>query len=75
MGTLDVLTPFIFKTNTHLLFLLGLSMESLLSIRRNVVALLTVLLPQLDMTGIGLESDDIDHVLQQVIDVNSLKVA
>lgn len=50
-------------------------MESLHSIRRNVVALLTVLLPQLDMTGISLESDDVDHVLQQVIDVNSLKVA
>lgn len=61
--------------NHFLLFLLGLSMESLHSIRRNVVALLTVLLPQLDMTGISLESDDVDHVLQQVIDVNSLKVA
>lgn len=48
---------------------------SLHSIRRNVVTLLTVLLPQLDMTGISLESDDVDHVLQQVIDVNSLKVA
>lgn len=49
-------------------------MESLRSIRRNVVALLSVLLPQLDMTGISLESDNVDHVLQQVIDVNSLKV-
>lgn len=49
-------------------------MDSLRTFRKNVAALLTVLLPQLDLTGISLESNDIDDVLQQVIDVNSLKV-
>lgn len=48
-------------------------MEDLRNFRKNVVALLTVLLPQLDMTGISLESNDVDSVLEQVINVNSLK--
>ncbi|KAM3612102.1 uncharacterized protein V6R79_002612 [Siganus canaliculatus] len=50
------------------------SQESLRDIRNNVVVLLTALLPQLDLTGISLETTDVDSILQQIIDVNSLKL-
>ncbi|KAM9376916.1 uncharacterized protein KZ484_009348 isoform 2-T2 [Pholidichthys leucotaenia] len=48
--------------------------DSLRGIRSNVVALLTALLPQLDLTGISLETADVDNILQQIIEVNSLKL-
>ncbi|XP_028444688.1 MORC family CW-type zinc finger protein 3 [Perca flavescens] len=49
--------------------------ENLHTIRHNVVALLTVLLPQLDLTGISLDTSDVDNILQQIIEVNSLKLS
>ncbi|XP_010730438.3 MORC family CW-type zinc finger protein 3 [Larimichthys crocea] len=51
-----------------------LPQESLHGIRNNVVVLLTALLPQLDLTGISLETTDVDNILQQIIEVNSLKL-
>ncbi|XP_047441492.1 MORC family CW-type zinc finger protein 3 [Mugil cephalus] len=48
--------------------------ENLLDIRNNVVVLLTALLPQLDLAGISLETNDVDSILQQIIEVNSLKL-
>ncbi|XP_073343148.1 MORC family CW-type zinc finger protein 3 [Pagrus major] len=48
--------------------------ESLLGIRNNVVVLLTALLPHLDLGGISMETTDVDSVLQQIIEVNSLKL-
>lgn len=51
-----------------------LSQDKLYGIRNNVVALLTALLPQLDLTGISLDSTDIDNILQQIIEVNALKL-
>lgn len=51
-----------------------LSHESIRDIRNNVVVLLTALLPQLDLTGISVETDDVDNILQQIIEVNSLKM-
>ncbi|XP_035768795.1 MORC family CW-type zinc finger protein 3 [Neolamprologus brichardi] len=48
--------------------------ENLHDIRNNVVVLLTALLPQLDLAGISLETNDVDNILQQIIEVNSLKL-
>uniref|UniRef100_A0A4W6CA77 Zgc:152774 n=1 Tax=Lates calcarifer TaxID=8187 RepID=A0A4W6CA77_LATCA len=48
--------------------------EDLRGIRNNVVVLLTALLPQLDLAGISLETTDVDNILQQIIEVNSLKL-
>ncbi|KAM4732084.1 MORC family CW-type zinc finger protein 3 [Anableps anableps] len=48
--------------------------QNLLDIRNNVVVLLTALLPQLDLAGISLETADVDNILQQIIEVNSLKL-
>ncbi|XP_049897515.1 MORC family CW-type zinc finger protein 3 isoform X1 [Epinephelus moara] len=48
------------------------SQENLRSIRNNVVVLLTALLPQLDLAGISMETTDVDSILQQIIEVNSL---
>ncbi|KAK5864732.1 hypothetical protein PBY51_015950 [Eleginops maclovinus] len=50
------------------------SLENLRGIRNNVVVLLTALLPQLDLAGISLETCDVDNILQQIIEVNSLKL-
>ncbi|KAM7389829.1 hypothetical protein PAMP_023783 [Pampus punctatissimus] len=51
-----------------------LAQETLHNIRNNVLVLLTALLPQLDLSGISLETSDIDNILQQIIEVNSLKL-
>ncbi|XP_061581428.1 MORC family CW-type zinc finger protein 3 [Cololabis saira] len=48
--------------------------QILCDIRSNVVVLLTSLLPQLDLTGISVETADIDNILQQIIEVNSMKL-
>lgn len=48
--------------------------ENLRDIRNNVVVLLTALLPQLDLAGISMETTDVDNILQQIIEVNSLKL-
>ncbi|XP_034453051.1 MORC family CW-type zinc finger protein 3 isoform X1 [Hippoglossus hippoglossus] len=48
--------------------------ENLRCVRHNMVVLLTALLPQLDLAGISLESTDVDDILQQIIEVNSLKL-
>ncbi|KAM6953332.1 uncharacterized protein FYW47_013955 [Aplochiton taeniatus] len=48
--------------------------ENLRCLRGNVVALLSAILPHLDLAGISLESADIDSILQQIIDANSLSV-
>ncbi|PWA22271.1 hypothetical protein CCH79_00012590 [Gambusia affinis] len=50
------------------------SQQNLRDIRNNVVVLLTALLPQLDLAGISLETADVDNILQQIIEVNSLKL-
>ncbi|XP_054595098.2 MORC family CW-type zinc finger protein 3 [Nothobranchius furzeri] len=47
--------------------------QSLHDIRHNVVVLLTALLPQLDLAGISVETADVDNILQQIIEVNSLQ--
>ncbi|XP_070994258.1 MORC family CW-type zinc finger protein 3-like isoform X5 [Oncorhynchus clarkii lewisi] len=46
--------------------------ENLLKIRGNVVALLSAILPHLDLQGISLDTPDVDSILQQIIDANSL---
>ncbi|MEQ2263100.1 hypothetical protein XENORESO_003139, partial [Xenotaenia resolanae] len=48
--------------------------QTLHDIRNNVVVLLTALLPQLDLAGISLDTADVDNILQQIIEVNSLKL-
>lgn len=48
--------------------------QNLHDIRNNVVVLLNALLPQLDLAGISLETADVDNILQQIIEVNSLKL-
>uniref|UniRef100_A0AAQ5Y9L0 CW-type domain-containing protein n=1 Tax=Amphiprion ocellaris TaxID=80972 RepID=A0AAQ5Y9L0_AMPOC len=48
--------------------------QNLRDIRNNVVVLLTALLPQLDLAGISMETTDVDNILQQIIEVNSLKL-
>ncbi|XP_017289817.1 MORC family CW-type zinc finger protein 3 isoform X2 [Kryptolebias marmoratus] len=48
--------------------------QNLHDMRNNVVVLLTALLPQLDLAGISLETADVDNILQQIIEVNSLKL-
>ncbi|RVE67323.1 hypothetical protein OJAV_G00101870 [Oryzias javanicus] len=51
-----------------------LAQQNLRDMRNNVVVLLTALLPQLDLNGISLETADVDNILQQIIEVNSLKL-
>ncbi|XP_055744366.1 MORC family CW-type zinc finger protein 3-like isoform X2 [Salvelinus fontinalis] len=46
--------------------------ENLYKIRGNVVALLSAILPHLDLQGISLDTPDVDSILQQIIDANSL---
>ncbi|KAJ8014904.1 hypothetical protein DPEC_G00020620 [Dallia pectoralis] len=46
--------------------------ENLHRIRGNVVALLSAILPHLDLQGIRLDTPDVDSILQQIIDANSL---
>ncbi|KAF7667635.1 hypothetical protein LDENG_00054710 [Lucifuga dentata] len=48
--------------------------EHLHGIRKNVVVLLTSLLPQLDVAGISMETTDVDNILAQIIEVNSMKL-
>ncbi|KAJ0049939.1 hypothetical protein NL108_005252 [Boleophthalmus pectinirostris] len=48
--------------------------DKLHGIRNNVLVLLTSLLPQLDLSGISLETTDVDNILQQIIEVNELKL-
>ncbi|KAK9518155.1 hypothetical protein VZT92_023469 [Zoarces viviparus] len=71
------------KTETHSRMIVGDNepcesnrppQEDLRSIRNNVVVLLTALLPQLDLAGISMETTDVDNILQQIIEVNSLKL-
>ncbi|XP_068596495.1 MORC family CW-type zinc finger protein 3 [Brachionichthys hirsutus] len=50
------------------------SQECLRDIRSNMVVLLTSLLPQLDLRDISLDTTDIDNILQQIIEVNALKL-
>ncbi|XP_042181891.1 uncharacterized protein LOC112255951 isoform X2 [Oncorhynchus tshawytscha] len=46
--------------------------ENLHKMRGNVVALLSAILPHLDLQGISLDTPDVDSILQQIIDANSL---
>ncbi|XP_043113568.1 MORC family CW-type zinc finger protein 3 isoform X2 [Puntigrus tetrazona] len=50
----------------------SVTLERLRSIRRNVVALLSSILPNLDMQGIGYDTNDVDSILQQIIQANNL---
>ncbi|XP_038849472.1 MORC family CW-type zinc finger protein 3-like isoform X2 [Salvelinus namaycush] len=47
-------------------------LENLHKIRGNVVALLSAILPHLDLQGISMDTPDVDSILQQIIDANSL---
>ena len=50
----------------------SLVQEKLRGIRNNVVSLLSALLPQVDLAGVSVDSSDVDNILQQIIEVNSL---
>ncbi|XP_058653470.1 MORC family CW-type zinc finger protein 3 [Onychostoma macrolepis] len=50
----------------------SVTLERLRSIRQNVVALLTSILPNLDMQGISYDTNDVDSILQQIIQANNL---
>ncbi|XP_051506498.1 MORC family CW-type zinc finger protein 3-like [Myxocyprinus asiaticus] len=50
----------------------SVTLERLRSIRRNVVALLSSILPNLDMQGISYDTIDVDSILQQIIQANNL---
>lgn len=50
----------------------SVTLERLRSIRRNVVALLSSILPDLDMQGISYDTIDVDSILQQIIQANNL---
>ncbi|XP_066525015.1 MORC family CW-type zinc finger protein 3 [Hoplias malabaricus] len=47
-------------------------LEQLRAIRRNVVSLLSSILPNLDMQGISYETGDVDSILHQIIQANNL---
>ena len=42
------------------------------TMRRNVVALLSSILPHLDLQGISYDTGDVDSILQQIIEANNL---
>ncbi|XP_060771120.1 MORC family CW-type zinc finger protein 3 [Neoarius graeffei] len=50
----------------------SIALDRLRSIRRNVVSLLSSILPNLDMQGISYDTGDIDSILQQIIQANNL---
>ncbi|KAL0176448.1 hypothetical protein M9458_028778, partial [Cirrhinus mrigala] len=50
----------------------SVTLERLRSVRRNVVALLSSILPNLDMQGISYDTNDVDSILQQIIQANNL---
>ncbi|TNM99220.1 hypothetical protein fugu_013784 [Takifugu bimaculatus] len=50
------------------------SQECLRLIRANVVVLLTVVMPGLDLTNISTETSDVDSILEQVLEFNSCKL-
>ncbi|XP_039510991.1 MORC family CW-type zinc finger protein 4 isoform X1 [Pimephales promelas] len=50
----------------------SVTLERLRSIRRNVVALLSSILPDLDMQGVSYDNIDVDSILQQIIQANNL---
>lgn len=47
--------------------------ERLRLIRNNVVLLLTILEPRLDLSDVRMESPEVDAVLQQIIEANHTK--
>ncbi|KAI4899912.1 hypothetical protein NFI96_019491, partial [Prochilodus magdalenae] len=50
----------------------SIALERLRAIRRNVVSLLSSILPNLDMQGISCDTGDVDSILQQIIEANNL---
>ncbi|XP_072524819.1 MORC family CW-type zinc finger protein 3 isoform X2 [Salminus brasiliensis] len=50
----------------------SIALERLRAIRRNVVSLLSSILPNLDMHGISYDTGDVDSILQQIIQANNL---
>ncbi|XP_017572371.2 MORC family CW-type zinc finger protein 3 isoform X1 [Pygocentrus nattereri] len=50
----------------------SIALDRLRAIRRNVVSLLSSILPNLDMQGISYDTGDVDSILQQIIQVNNL---
>ncbi|XP_052431045.1 MORC family CW-type zinc finger protein 4 isoform X2 [Carassius gibelio] len=50
----------------------SVTLERLRSVRQNVVALLSSILPNLDMQGISYDTNDVDSILQQIIQANNL---
>ncbi|XP_073677013.1 MORC family CW-type zinc finger protein 3 [Garra rufa] len=61
------------STNTpNLTYNSSVTLERLRSVRQNVVALLSSILPNLDMQGISYDTNDVDSILQQIIQANNL---
>ncbi|XP_059377993.1 MORC family CW-type zinc finger protein 3-like isoform X2 [Carassius carassius] len=61
------------STNTpNLTYNSSVTLERLRSIRQNVVALLSSILPSLDMQGISYDTTDVDSILEQIIQANNL---
>ncbi|XP_049330687.1 MORC family CW-type zinc finger protein 4 [Astyanax mexicanus] len=50
----------------------SIALDRLRAIRRNVVSLLSSILPNLDMHGISYDTGDVDSILQQIIQANNL---
>ncbi|XP_053497051.1 MORC family CW-type zinc finger protein 3 isoform X4 [Ictalurus furcatus] len=60
------------STNTPSNIYDSIALDRLRSIRRNVVSLLSSILPNLDMQGISYDTGDVDSILQQIIQANNL---
>ncbi|XP_060742532.1 MORC family CW-type zinc finger protein 3 isoform X2 [Tachysurus vachellii] len=60
------------STNTPSSIHDSIALDRLRSIRRNVVSLLSSILPNLDMQGISYDTGDVDSILQQIIQANNL---
>ncbi|MCJ8735753.1 hypothetical protein PDJAM_G00251190 [Pangasius djambal] len=60
------------STNTPSSIHDSIALDRLRSLRRNVVSLLSSILPNLDMQGISYDTGDVDSILQQIIQANNL---
>ncbi|KAK3557919.1 hypothetical protein QTP86_003841 [Hemibagrus guttatus] len=60
------------STNTPSSIHDSIALDRLRSIRRNVVSLLSSILPNLDMQGISYDTGDVDSILHQIIQANNL---
>ncbi|XP_030621576.1 MORC family CW-type zinc finger protein 4 isoform X2 [Chanos chanos] len=60
------------STNTMFNTYDSMTLDRLRLMRRNVVALLSSILPHLDLQGISYDTSDVDNILQQIIEANGL---